>query len=411
MSRRPQLPLEEMTLRQLRLVAQQYQISRYSRMTKIELIDSIQDAMRIAEAKQSFSRNPMEAKEQVESTKYRVGLGEPIVELDDVDADLGDLPGGYGESRIVLLPRDPQWGYAYWDISNEHKDHLRWQGGRQLVLRLYDVTDVYFDGFNAQNMNEYPCDEVAREWYIPIPISDRNYVIDIGYKTESGNFLVLARSASVEIPPVYPSDWVDDRFLTIPFDMDLRGKTFTSFVPPSKQRAAFEGVGFGGAATVVTGTHQSLLDYMAAQVAVGANPGSLFGSQQMVSGMGLVGAVPTSYSGIGLSGIGFMGASESFSVSAVPVRARSFWLVADAELIIYGATEPTASVTIAGKPIKLNPDGTFRFQYHFPDGFIGQPIVAVADDGEQSRSITMNFLRDTPVRNTNTKEEMVLETY
>jgi uncharacterized protein len=410
MSRRPQLPLEEMTLRQLRLVAQQYQISRYSRMTKSELLESIQDAMRVAEAKQSMGRNPMEAQEQVESTKFRVGLGEPIVELDDVDEDLGDLPGGYGESRIVLLPRDPQWGYAYWDISNEHKDHLRWQGGRQLVLRLYDVTEVYFDGFNAHNMNEYPCDEVAREWYIPIPISDRTYVIDIGYTTEGGGFLILSRSASVQIPPVYPSDWVDDRFLTIPFDADLRGKTFVSLTPPSKQRAAFQGVGFGtAAAPTVTGTHQSLLEYMATQV--GVNPGSLFGSQQMVSGVGLVGAVPTSFSGIGLSGIGFMGASELFSVSAAPARARSFWLVADAELIVYGATEPTASVTIAGKPVKLNPDGTFRFQYHFPDGFIGQPIVAVAEDGEQSRSITMNFLRDTPVRNTNTKEEMVLETY
>jgi uncharacterized protein len=408
MSRRPQLPLEEMTLRQLRLVAQQYQISRYSRMTKTELLESIQDAMRVAEAKQSFSSNPMNAQEQVESSKFRVGFGEPIVELDDVDLDLGDLPGGYGESRIVLLPRDPQWGYAYWDIPNEHKDHLRWQGGRQLVLRLYDVTEVYFDGFNAHNMNEYPCDEVAREWYIPIPVSDRSYVIDIGYSTEGGGFLILARSAAVKIPPVYPSDWVDDRFLTIPFDMDLRGKTFVNLVPPSRQRAAFQGSAFASPSpSTVTGTHQTLLDYMATQVGLGGvNPGSLFGSQQMVSGMGLAGAVPSSY-----SGVGFMGASESFSASAVPVRDRSFWLVADAELIIYGATEPTASVTIAGKPVTLNADGTFRFQYHFPDGFIGQPIVAVAEDGEQSRSITMNFLRDTPIRNTNTKEEMVLETY
>jgi uncharacterized protein len=408
MSRRPQLPLEEMTLRQLRLVAQQYQISRYSRMTKTELLESIQDAMRVAEAKQSFSSNPMNAQEQVESSKFRVGFGEPIVELDDVDLDLGDLPGGYGESRIVLLPRDPQWGYAYWDIPNEHKDHLRWQGGRQLVLRLYDVTEVYFDGFNAHNMNEYPCDEVAREWYIPIPVSDRSYVIDIGYSTEGGGFLILARSAAVKIPPVYPSDWVDDRFLTIPFDTDLRGKTFVNLVPPSRQRAAFQGSAFASPSpSTVTGTHQTLLDYMAAQVGLGGvNPGSLFGSQQMVSGMGLAGAVPSSY-----SGVGFMGASESFSASAVPARDRSFWLVADAELIIYGATEPTASVTIAGKPVTLNADGTFRFQYHFPNGFIGQPIVAVAEDGEQSRSITMNFLRDTPVRNTNTKEEMVLETY
>jgi hypothetical protein len=35
--------------------------------------------------------------------------------------------------------------------------------------------------------------------------------------------------------------------------------------------------------------------------------------------------------------------------------------------------------------------------------------MAVAADGEQTRSIHMNFNRATPSRNTNTKEEAVLE--
>jgi hypothetical protein len=91
------------------------------------------------------------------------------------------------------------------------------------------------------------------------------------------------------------------------------------------------------------------------------------------------------------------------------MRPRKFWLVADAELIIYGATEPDATVTIGGRPVQLNPDGTFRFQMSFQDGVIDFPIMAVAADGEQTRSVHLTFNRETPERRTNTKEEATLE--
>lgn len=86
-----------------------------------------------------------------------------------------------------------------------------------------------------------------------------------------------------------------------------------------------------------------------------------------------------------MSGIGL-------SASIPPARARKFWLVADAELIVYGATEPDATVTIDGRPIQLNPDGTFRFQVSFQDGVLNFPIMAVATDGEQTRSIHMTSI-------------------
>ena len=45
----------------------------------------------------------------------------------------------------------------------------------------------------------------------------------------------------------------------------------------------------------------------------------------------------------------------------------------------------------------------------FQDGLIDYPIVAVASDGEQTRSVHMKFNRDTPERDTNTKAEAVEE--
>jgi hypothetical protein len=129
-------------------------------------------------------------------------------------------------------------------------------------------------------------------------------------------------------------------------------------------------------------------------------PEAAVSSYVFPSGVGMW-AVPSA-SGLNMSGVGF-------SASAVPARPRKFWLVADAELIVYGATEPDATVTIGDRQIKLNPDGTFRFQMSFQDGIIDYPIKAVAVDGEQTRSIHMNFERETPSRHTNTKEEAVEE--
>ena len=415
-------PLEEMTLRQLRRVASEYSISRYSRMRKSQLLASILEVQR-SKTLLSPSRS-LEAQETVEAAKFELGQEDRTGgSLADVDEGLADLPSGYGESRIVLLPRDPQWAYTYWDIPNEHKQELRRQGGQQLALRIYDVTDINIEYQSPHSIQEYPADELAREWYLPVPVSDRDYVIDIGYRAADGRWLVLARSAKVHIPPVYPSDWIEDVFITVNFEEDLRGETQYELVHPAKKIAvtANDGVNVNGNGNSNGNPIYDEIFGLAESAEVQRVAGSIFGSQQQVpgsarpeqaissyifpSGVGLW-AVPTgsglTASGAGMSGVGF-------SASAVPVRPRQFWLIADAELIVYGATEPDATVTIGGRAIQLNPDGTFRFQMSFQDGLIDYPILAVAADGEQTRSIQMKFNRETPSRNTNTKEEAILE--
>ncbi len=405
-------PLEEMTLRQLRKVASEYKISRYSRMRKAQLLASIKEAIERTEQEKTESeiliQNPsaIQEEQQVKATKFEVGQEDNLKEsLASVDQDLGELPDGYGESRIVLMPRDPQWAYAYWDVPNPHKEELRRQGGQQLALRIYDVTDIDINHQAAHSVQEYLCDEMAREWYLPIPVSDRDYVADIGYRCADGRWLILARSATVSIPPVYPSDWIEDAFITVNWDEDLKGKTLYTLVPPAKKQAM---------AGTNSATGDRLYDTvfgMTKDTESMRMAGSLFGSMQQTpeaavssyvfpSGAGMW-AIPTA-SGQNMSGAGFSG-------DVAPVKPRKFWLVADAELIVYGATEPDATVTIGDREIKLNPDGTFRFQMSFQDGVIDYPIKAVAVDGEQTRSIHMNFERETPSRNTNTKAEAVEE--
>jgi len=433
---REQPPLEEMTLRQLRKVASEYNIARYSRMRKEQLLEEV---LKKSKADSSFSTTgkisipvaptavfstpqpPTISEADVKAIEpKKLDLDEPTpvekVNLADVDDGLPDLPAGYGESRIVLMPRDPQWAYAYWDIPNDHKEELRRQGGQQLALRIYDVTDVNLEYQSPHSVQEYPCDELAREWYLPMPVSDRDYSVDVGYRCADGRWLVLARSASVRVPPVYPSEWIEDQFITINWDENLSGKTFLELVPPSRRYALAEKQGVMGGGNPI---YDQIFD-LAQSTEIQRVAGSLFGSMHQVpiheqslssyvfpSGVGLW-AVPTT-SGLNMSGIGITASGAGLYGSIPPARPRKFWLVADAELIVYGATEPDATVTIGGQPIKLNADGTFRFQMSFQDGLIDYPIMAVAVDGEQTRSIHMKFERETPSRHTNTKEDAVLE--
>ncbi|MEG4396794.1 DUF4912 domain-containing protein [Microcoleus sp. BROC3] len=435
-------PLEEMTLRQLRRVASECGVSRYSRMRKSQLLASIQEIQRT-----KFSYSPsrkLEAQEAVEAAKFELGQEDRTGgSLSSVDEGLADLPNGYGESRVVLMPRDPEWAYTYWDIPNDRKEEMRRQGGQQLALRIYDVTDVNLDIQSPHSIQEYPCDELAREWYVPIPVSDRDYALDIGYRCADGRWLVLARSAEVRVPPVYPSDWIEDQFITLDWEEELQGKTFAELVPPAKKMAqAGNGAGFSTGNALYEQIFGMAESAEALRVA-----GSVFGSMQHVagsvqqvgiheqalssyvfpSGVGMW-AVPT-MSGVGMSGVGMSGLTMSgvgmsgLTMSgigmsgvgmsgvgfAAPMRPRQFWLVADAELIVYGATEPDATVYVGGQPIKLNADGTFRFQMSFQDGLIDYPIFAIAADGEQNRAIHMKFNRETPERHTNTKEDAVVE--
>ncbi|WP_373478833.1 DUF4912 domain-containing protein [Geminocystis sp.] len=439
-------PLEEMTLRQLRKVASLLCIPRYSRMRKAQLFSAIQlkqdeniSINNINSNNQINLSNQQDTKEtsKMEASKFEVGqedlTGGPLA---DVDYGMGELPDGYGASRIVLMPRDPQWAYTYWDISNEKKEELRRQGGQQLALRLYDVTDIDLNHQNPHNIQEYLCDELAREWYLPLPVSDRDYIIDIGYRCFDGRWLVLARSIPVRVPPVYPSDWVEDVFVTVPWEEDLKTKTVYTLTPPAK-KAALAAQKQQLQQQLQQNTYHNQIHGEIFGLAHGVEAqrvaGSLYGSMQQVPSSMIPENTLSSYvfpSGVGMwattggfasgSGSGFgvasaynlglaSGSGGGFSADAIPNKPRKFWLVADAELIVYGATEPDAKVTIGGREIKLNPDGTFRFQMSFQDGNIDYPIVAVAADGEQTRSVHMTFDRQTPSRNTNTKEEAVLE--
>ncbi|WP_421654562.1 DUF4912 domain-containing protein [Leptothermofonsia sp. ETS-13] len=108
-------------------------------------------------------------------------------------------------NRIVLTPRNCRDAYAYWEVSDQRKAELRRQGGRNLALRLYDVTGIDLDLQRPHSVREFECQETETDRHLPIEHDDRDYLVDLGYVTDDGRWLRLARSAQVHVPACLPT--------------------------------------------------------------------------------------------------------------------------------------------------------------------------------------------------------------
>jgi hypothetical protein len=167
-----------------------------------------------------------DAQAQVEEAKYYLGrngerprpapASEPVV-----DREYGTLPRAYGHDRIVALPRDPWWLYAYWEITPTTRvQALRTLGaeaeGTREVLRVYDVTFVTFTGDNAWQSFDVELPPGSDNWYLNVARPAASYCIEIGLRTPGGRFLPLARSNAASTPRSSPSpdtsvQWVELR--------------------------------------------------------------------------------------------------------------------------------------------------------------------------------------------------------
>ena len=125
------------------------------------------------------------------------------------------IPAGYGETKLVLLVRDPWWLYAYWEIRGEHSDDIRRQipdrerSMARSVLRLYEV---------AEDEVWHPCGdiqlkELANNWYIHVGEPNHSWMAELGWLTASGKFYPLVRSNLVRTPRYGPSEVIDEEWM------------------------------------------------------------------------------------------------------------------------------------------------------------------------------------------------------
>lgn len=313
----------------------------------------------------------MSDQSRVTAAKYGREQPFPVEDLRHIDAALPGLPEGYGQDRIVLLPRDPEWLYAYWDIRNETKDQARRQGGVNLAVRLYEL-----DESRLEPMTEHWVQEYSRAWYLSVPSPGQTYVAEIGYRNGDGGWCPMLRSNAVNVPPAGPSPIVADQFVTItpddPLEPSLSAKAKRARSAATPRAKAKRAKGARGSKGSKGGPHQA------------AYEASLGGTNTDAPS-----SAPSSIK---------VGPAWSASQRPAPIAddsERGFWLMAEAELVVFGATEPKASLSVGGQKIRLRDDGTFSIRMAFPDGTIELPIEAIAEDGEQRRRLSMRFERAT----------------
>jgi hypothetical protein len=275
---------------------------------------------------------------------------------------------------VSLLPHDPQWAAVSWFINLADRDRALAAGGLQLALRLTDVTDQPTGEARPHTLQEVLVDGSANQWLLPVPLGDREYRVDLGYRTASGGWISLRISPTVRMP-------ADAEQLSQPF--------FPFHLTPSAEPLD------GQLPAAAAPLHERLY-----QQASAARRFIGLGSE----GFHELWAFAQEAAGGQLSGPGFWASGREASGAGMAPRQRKFWLVADAELIVYGATDPAATLTVDDQTVPLSSDGTFQVHTAFPDGEQTYPIRALAADGAQKRSITLDFLRSTPHAKVNSKE-------
>jgi hypothetical protein len=287
---------------------------------------------------------------KIEQSKFYTGVAEQPVYQRSIVAELEhkELAWRYGEDILVLQIRDPWWAHAYWDISASTLERLHKEMGPSLNggrwnLRSYDVSFIHFTGSNAHRFFDTVVDPDAGNWYLNFGAPGTSWCVDLGLLLPDGHFITVLRSNTINLPLDGPS-WVTDEEWMIPDDEFRR--------------------------------------LYGLSVGLGPNVSSPVGKlwQERLK------------KDVSSRGIASMGVSSPVKKGQEKLP---FWLVVDCELIVYGATEADAHVTVQGRPIRLRKDGTFTLRFALPDGKQDIPVVAKSAKIDETRTITPVVTRKT----------------
>jgi hypothetical protein len=245
--------------------------------------------------------------------------------------------------------------YSYWEITEQTAREIKSQHGEDIfvqaqgTLRMHEVASR---GGNLQSVRtvDVPVSLDARNWYLHSDKEGASWFVEVGLKTADGRFIAIIRTNVVTLPTGTVSEILDERWVSVKEDLE-------------KVLQASGGGKMG--------------------------MGSLELARMLAQRWQLLSETSSWKGSGGVSSFGGRKPQES------PSSLRSFWLKADCELVLFGATEPTATVTVAGKPIELLPDGTFSMRFAFPDGKMELPVRAVSGDRVEERWVTITVERRT----------------
>jgi hypothetical protein len=304
--------------------------------------------------------------------KYALG---PTAPAGHIGSEEAALPEAYGTAKLLLAARDPHWLYAHWDLTREQQQQYNaLSADRHLVVRVYP------GAVGARPVTEVHVHPESQYWFIHVDRADTRYVGELGYFRGRQQWVTVATSS----PTVTPADTTSTdqtvRYATIPAQTSLT------------QLAALAKKGIPAALPPGTAARErALAELVTLQLA--RQP---WASSADVPGL-VGGRGESELASAQLAQPAPLGAeAESVSSPMAPAEQRpgGFWFNVNAELVLYGATDPGASATIGGRPVPLRPDGTFTCRCSLPDGQHAVTLSAMSAEGEL-RQATLTFSRAT----------------
>ncbi len=332
---------------------------------------------------------------------------------------LGELPRTYGEKTLYLIARDPHWLFTYWDFDwSEFPGSLMLNGESKFFLNVRCGADETRIQINPE----------ARNWYVAADKAGASYVAEIGYLTADGSWQTIVASNETSTPSDVFSEIATTEFATVPFHLNFQrlvemvkatmatgesliealsklqgeGRRSASDLNDEQRGVLGALVGEDLASRIGMGSaeiDQLLRKHLEETVSSGsaiAEKGRLM--ELLLQSESSWGGGESSLFGASWGAAAGWSGSVGSSWSAQPFGAsaeRQFFMHVNAEVIFYGGTHPDATVWIDGKQVPLQPDGTFRYHFKFPDGNYQIPIVAQSPDKVEQRSATLSLDRDT----------------
>jgi Domain of unknown function (DUF4912) len=119
-----------------------------------------------------------------------------------------EIPAAYGQDKLVIMPKDPEWLFTYWELTPKTVEtgwHQREHGHQyQEAMKLsWDPQGLF-----EPNYVFLPVEFTARKWYLTIPgDTSKSFQVEIGWLGENGHFISLLKSQSATLPET----WVQTR--------------------------------------------------------------------------------------------------------------------------------------------------------------------------------------------------------
>ena len=323
--------------------------------------------------------------------KFALGVWPVQQKFENAEAE---LPEAYGTKKLFLTARDPHWLYANWDLTHEQQAKLNARSSEgHLILRVY-----------ANKIEGHPLYEIhvhpeSRHWFAHVERAGSPYTAELGYYSPVGRWTRVAASSATITPPDSVSEDGSAEFATIPFEfpfaklMEIVKAAVQENRPLAQaveelRRAGHPALPRINGDPISSWTREQVAE-LAKVIAIDDTRRVWMGSLEITELIRR--RLTQEMSSFGVSSLGI----SSFSSPFGGLPAKGFWFMVNAELIIYGATEPNAKVTLGGHPIKLRPDGSFSFRFALPDGNYDLPAVAVSADGTDARAADLKFSRQT----------------